>query len=71
MKLEVSCLQFVCGPLCSVEQCMDPIIIKNKYVLQPDTILKMFWHYVPNFTAVLPSFPVVSGLIKAKIVLYQ
>lgn len=50
---------------------MDPIIIKNKYVLQPDTILKMFWHYVPNFTAVLPSFPVVSGLIKAKIVLYQ
>lgn len=33
MKLEVSCLQFVCGPLRSVEQCMDPIIIRNKYVL--------------------------------------
>lgn len=30
MKLEVYCLQFVCGPLHSVEQCVDPITIIKK-----------------------------------------
>lgn len=69
MKLEVSCLQFVCGPIHSVNQCMDPIIIKNKYVLYSDAILKKFWHYISNFTVVLPSFPVVSGLIYDTLVL--
>lgn len=33
IKLEVPCLQFVCGPLHSIEQCMDPMIKINKCVL--------------------------------------
>lgn len=39
-------------------------------MLQPDGVLKMFWLYIRSFTAVLPLFPFISGLILAKILLY-